>query len=309
MVSPIQKKFLDKIKGPVFPIPTPFMEDGNIDFSCLERYVKFLVKNGAQTLLVTVGTSRFNVLTIDEMKNVNQTVVESAKGNCMVIVASPATGPTKQAIDFAKHAQSIGADGIIAVYPDRYYNDNHIFRYFENIANACNIGVLIHNHAITGGSARAGASIKLSPQFFERILKIDNIVGMKEETHDAQLIYEYNRILKNKFCIIGGAGVMKAFYIAQQWGQPAYLVGIGNFTPETELSFYQKINSNDYIAAKRIIFEKEDKFLKNAVKVGWHLALKEALAFKGLMPAWERSPMERLSPEDRKLVIQSVPEE
>ncbi|KPA10242.1 Dihydrodipicolinate synthetase [Candidatus Magnetomorum sp. HK-1] len=306
MISSTQKKFLDKIKGPVFPIPTPFMEDGSIDYSCLKDYVKFLVKSGAKTLLVTVGTSRFNVLTIDEMKRVNHTVVESANGNCMVIVASPATGPTKQAIDLAKHAQSIGADGIIAVYPDRYYNDNNIFRYFENIANACNIGVLIHNHSITGGSVRAGTSIKLSPQFFERISEIDNIVGMKEETHDSQFIYEYNRILKNKFCIIGGAGVMRAFYVAHQWGQPAYLVGIGNFLPEIELSFYQKMQSNDYNAAKQIIFENEDQFLKIAVEVGWHLALKEAMAYKGLMPAWERSPMERLSDEDRKSVIQSM---
>ena len=309
MISTIQMRFLDKVKGPVFPIPTPFLENGDIDFSGLENYVKFLVRNGAQTLLVTVGTSRFSVLTIDEMKRVNQTVVESADEKCMVIVASPDSGPTKQAIAFARHAQSIGADGILAVYPDRYYNDDHIFQYFEDIANACRIGVLIHNHSIKGGSGRAGSSVNLSPQFFERISEIDNIVGMKEETHNTQLIYEYNRVLRDKFCVIGGAGVMKAFYVAHQWGQPAYLVGIGNFLPVIELSFYQKIKSNDYTAAKNIFFEKEDQFLKIAVEVGWHLALKEAMAVKGLMSAWERPPMERLSPEDRKRVVQLISKE
>lgn len=307
MSSELKQKFLKNVKGPVFPIPTPFTEDSDVDYQAIETYVQFLLEKKARILMVTVGTSRFDVLTIEEMKKVNETVVKATQGNAVTMVTTPTNGPTSQAVDFARHAEDIGADGILAVYPERYYADEDVFHFFEDIASACSIGVLIHLMPMRPGRSEVGANVHYSPSLVERIFAIDNVVGVKEESHNGELAYKYNRLLGNQIVVIGGAGGMCAYLTAYQWGQPAYLVGIGSFMPETELAFYAALEKGDYETARCIVFEKEEPFFEAAVKAGWHLALKEALECKGLMSAWERRPIVRLSEKNRRLIRQRIP--
>jgi 4-hydroxy-tetrahydrodipicolinate synthase len=305
MISLIKKKFLDLVKGPVFPIPTPFRCDGDVDYDSLEKYVDFLVRSDAQVIMVTVGTSRFDILTVNEMMEVNERVAKTVAGRAVTIVTTPTTGPTSQAEEFAQHAQSIKADGILAVYPDRYYSDDSIYRFFESISNSCTIGVLIHEKPIRSGRSGIGLQTNYSPELVEKIATIENVVGMKEECGQPELAYKFNILLKDKFLIIGGGGGMMDYLTAHQWGQPAYLVSIGNFIPKIELDFYQALSRGDYEKAKFAVFEKEVPFFETAVKFGWHLALKEALEYLGLMEAWERSPLLRL-PDDERNSIRKV---
>src|SRR4051812_10245261 len=111
-----------KLEGPVFPIPTPFTADGEaVDHEALERYVDFLAGAGVVALMSTVGTSRFNLLSMDEIKAVNATIAKAAKGRCIVILAGPMTGGTSLHVEFARHAEKTGADAFIAFLPERYY--------------------------------------------------------------------------------------------------------------------------------------------------------------------------------------------
>ena len=302
MISELQKKFLSEVRGPVFPIPTPFTVEGHLDYNSLQRYVDFLIDSGARNIMVTVGTSRFDVLTVDEMMKVNELVVNTVSGRAVTIVTTPTTGPTTQAIEFSQHAESINADGILAVYPDRYYSEDGIFSFFEKISNSCSIGILIHEKAIRAGRADIGPDVHYSPELIEKMASLENLIGMKEECCQPDLACKFNTLLKDKFLIIGGGGGMNEFLTAYKWGQHAYLVSIGNFAPKIELSFYETLLSGDYDKAKRIVREKEAPFFKIAVKMGWHLALKEAMEYMGLMDAWERSPVLRLTGEEQSLI-------
>ncbi|NIQ13503.1 MAG: hypothetical protein GTO02_03555, partial [Candidatus Dadabacteria bacterium] len=82
--------------------------------------------------------------TTDEIFEVNQIVVESARKRAITIVTTPSFGPTSQAIEYARHAQNIQADLILALYPDRYYGDQCIYEFFKSISDNCEIPVMIH---------------------------------------------------------------------------------------------------------------------------------------------------------------------
>jgi 4-hydroxy-tetrahydrodipicolinate synthase len=302
MISTIKKQFLKNVKGPVFPIPTPFTYEGDVDYDSLEKYVDFLVRSDAQIIMVTVGTSRFDILTVNEMMEVNEHVVKTVAGRAVTIVTTPTNGPTSQAEEFVQHAQSIKADGILAVYPDRYYSDDSVYQFFESISKSDSIGVLIHEKPIRSGRAGIGPYVHYSPGLVEEIATIENVVGMKEECCQPELAYKFNTLLRDKFLIIGGGGGMREYLTAHQWGQPAYLVSIGNFAPKIELDFFEALTNTDYDKAELMVLEKEVPFFETAVKVGWHLALKEALEFIGLMKAWERSPLVRLSEDERNSI-------
>lgn len=303
MSNQIKRRFLDAVKGPVFPIPIPFNEHGAIDYQGLGRYVEFLLGHGAATIMVTVGTSRFDVLTIDEMKKVNQVVAETAQGKATVIVTTPPKGPTSQAIDFAQHAQSVGADAILAVYPDRYYGDSSVIQFYKDVALSCKIGVMIHLKAIPAGRAGLGPQVQFSPKLVEHLAAIENLVGIKEESLDPALSYQYSRHLSDKILIIGGAGGMRDYLTKYNWGQQAYLVGIGNFVPRLEDRFYKALFQGELDVARKIVFEYEEPFFDVALGAGWHLALKEALAFFDLMKPWERPPLSRISQEEQNKII------
>jgi len=301
MASMLKKRFLEEVRGPVFSLPTPFTEEGKVDYQSLEEYVDFLINRGAKNLIVSIGTSRFDLLTIKEMMNVNEVVVKAAMGRAITLVTTPPNGPTSQAVRFAQHAESIGADGILGVYPDRFFSEEGVYKYFEEMAQSCSIGVLIHEMPMRSGKSGLGPKVHYSPELVEKISRIDNMVGMKEESEEKGLEYQFNKKFSGNFLVIGCAG-MRAFLLDYQWGQQAYMVAIGHFAPEIDLGFYAALTQNDIERARGIVFEKEGPFFDEAGKMGWQMALREAMEVAGLMKAWGRKPMLRLDPESREKI-------
>jgi len=289
------EQFSKRVQGPVFPILTLFNENGSIDEAGIIKYVDFLIEQGAKNLMCTVGTSRYDVLTVDEMLRVNEIVVKTAAKRAVVIVTTPSTGPTSQAIDFARHAEEIGADAILAVYPDRYYGDESVFEFFEMVSSSCNIGVMIHEMPIRAGRSTEAPAAQYSPVLLERIFSLPNIVGLKEESGDADLVRHINSEYSRKVAVIGGRGGMGGFLQAAPFGQTAYLVGIGNFLPQIELDFYQKVIAGEQGKAEAVVLDIEKPYFALAVKLGWHISLRAGMHLLGLCQPYERRPMKHLS--------------
>jgi dihydrodipicolinate synthase/N-acetylneuraminate lyase len=57
-----------EVKGTVIPLPTPFTKEGDVDYKTMHSYVEFLISNGIKNVMTTVGTSRFNLLSDEEVK-------------------------------------------------------------------------------------------------------------------------------------------------------------------------------------------------------------------------------------------------
>lgn len=295
------------VHGPVFPVPVPFGEDGGVDMDGLDGYVRYLVGAGVQTLMTTIGTSRFALLTVEEMRAVNETVVQAAAGRAAVIVTTPPTGPLAQAREFVRHAASIGASGILSVFPDRYYGEDAVFEYVRDLAADSNIPILLHLAPIPNGLG--GAPYVPTVALVRRLTDLPTVAGMKEESHSLSMSYAYNRQLRQDMCIIGGAGGMRAYLTSYLWGQPAYLVGIGNVVPSIELEFYDALCAGRLDQARTLVFEVEEPFFDVACRHGWHLSLKAALAGRGLMSPWERAPLPMLCEAARAELLNFLPKD
>ncbi|MDP4966025.1 MAG: dihydrodipicolinate synthase family protein [Salibacteraceae bacterium] len=288
---------INKILGPVIPLPLPFNEDETVAYDALHSYVDFLVNNGIKNVMTTVGTSRFNLLTFDEIKKVNETVVKAANGRAKTIVANPAQGGTIHAIEFAKHAQEIGADFFLVCFPERDYGDEHTLPFFQRLHDATCIDILIHEMPRRNGLGLG--SKQYGVELLEKLFAMKRIIGLKEEALDA----EYSNMLVERFSkeaiIIGaGGGMSRYLYRDFERGSKAFLGGLGNFKPSIEIEFYDAITSGNRDRAAVIVEDIELKYFEQVVPIGWHPHLKAALAIKGLMPNWERSPMKNLSSEE-----------
>lgn len=299
----MKNKYIDEIRGTVIPLPTPFNEDESVDHESLRKYVQFLVANGIQNVMTTVGTSRYNLLDVEEIKAVNETVVKAADGKIKTIVANPPFGRQEVAIEFAEHSRAIGADLFLAYYPERYYGDEYLLDFFGKLSDAAGIGILIHEMPMRNGLG--GGSVQYPISTLHKLLDIPNVIGLKEEALDMAYSSSVVRELADKAVIIGAGGGMSR-YLRDYWsGAKAFLGGIGNFQPQVEIDFYEAMQSKNYDKAYGIVNNVEIPLFQQLVPFGWHPSLKAMLSLRGHMHKFERKPMKQTT-EDERIKIDAI---
>lgn len=289
-----------RIKGPVLPVVMPFKENQDVDLEALSGYADFLASAGAPVILLTVGTSRFNLLTDEEMMAANKIVVDAVGGRSVVIAAGPGPshGSTRQNIQFAREAAAAGADGILLLYPERWYGDDPVVKFFQDVADGTEIGILIHAVAMRDGFGGVKAVKYLDADLLEKILQRPNFIGIKEENGDRSVFEEILKRHNPNLPVIGAGGAMRRFIGDHKLGSYTYLEGVGSFMPKLVLEFYDAVMCGDEAKALEMAAKYEDQYFTLAVKLGWHRALKETLFQMGLMPPFEREPFTRVNEEE-----------
>jgi 4-hydroxy-tetrahydrodipicolinate synthase len=92
------------------------------------------------------------------------------------VIAGAGSNSTAEAIDFARHAEKAGADGLLVVTP--YYNkptQEGLYQHYKAINDAVGIPIFIYN--IPGRSV-----IDMSVDTMKRLFALPNIVGVKDAT-------------------------------------------------------------------------------------------------------------------------------
>lgn len=300
-MSTTSEQLRQKIRGPVYPIVMPFRENEDVDYDALADYASYLIEQGAKTLLMTVGTSRFNLLSHEEMKKANATLAQATAGRATAIAAGPGpnSGCTRSNIEFANEALEAGADGILLLYPERWYGDEPIVEFFHTVADNTDLPVLIHAVPMRDGFGGVKALKPFSVEMLERVAEHPSIAGIKEENGDRNLFDAIHARFHKELPLIGAGGAMRRFMGDYKLGSTTYLVGLGSFRPALSEEFYQKLTSGDETGAAAIAEKYEDPFFHFAVQLGWHRCLKETLAQLGLMLPHERAPFNRISQEER----------
>ncbi|HUX86979.1 MAG TPA: dihydrodipicolinate synthase family protein [Chloroflexota bacterium] len=161
----------------VFTIPcTPFTDTGALDLESLRREIAFCLEAGAHGIVAPVNASEFWTLSDDERKAVAEVIVTSVDGKVPTVIGV-AGGSASVAVSFARHAQQIGADSVIAMPPYvRVAPPNAIFAYYRALSEAISIPIFIQNHDAPAGT-------RLSPEFVARLVnELEHVDYVKEET-------------------------------------------------------------------------------------------------------------------------------
>jgi 4-hydroxy-tetrahydrodipicolinate synthase len=137
------------------------------------------MKDGAVDGLVPVGTTGESpTVTPEEHKRIVRLCVEVADGRVPVI-AGAGSNSTAEAIEYARHAKSAGADGALIVVP--YYNkptQDGIYAHYRAIADAVDIPIIVYN---VPGRTVANISVETLARLSH---DCKNIVGTKDASAD-----------------------------------------------------------------------------------------------------------------------------
>ena len=299
----------ERLQGPIFSIVTPFIpESEEIDYLSIEKYIDDAYAEGARVFYVMAYNSRYSELSWEEIKTLNAHVIQYVKAidtENIIIVGDPLHCSTKVSVEFARHAESAGADIISLICREKFYSEEQIFQHYSTVASSCSIGILIHEMPFLSGYG--GPSVMWPLTLLDRLADIENIIAVKEDAKDDDYSREVVEVLRDRMSIIISGGGLRQWLQFASLGCQAWLTGISVFEPKFELIFWRAYQEKNQALLDKIIDEIEVPFFKRGVKkFGWHLTIKAALERQGYMSRHERLPLLALKDEEAELVYQVV---
>ena len=167
---------MEIITGAMTALITPF-KNGNVDLEKYESLIKRQIAQGIDAVVPVGTTGESATLSHKEHKECIEVAVATCKGTGIKVIAGAGSNATHEACDIAKHAQGVGADGLLSVTP--YYNkpmQEGLYQHYKAIANSVEIPVMLYNvPGRTGVDLTADTTIRLFDD-------VSNIYATKEAT-------------------------------------------------------------------------------------------------------------------------------
>ena len=261
------------------PVITAFDKDGNFDESAQREIIEFLTPKVQGFYPVgTYGSGP--LMTVAERQKVAEVVVDQVTGRVPVIVHVGAIN-TFQAVELAKHAQSIGADAVGAIPPYYYrYPQKDLLDYFRALIQAVDIPVLAYNNPGLSNNP-------LTPEMV-KTLADEGLAGIKDSSFDLITFCKFLEVVDNPgFIHIVGTEAIAAACIHA--GAQAIISGLANVWPERMAELWSALESNDGRAAgeAQIRVLKARGILKFAPTV---VVCYDVLKMRGINAGYPRRP-------------------
>lgn len=187
---------MKKPQGSWVAIPTPYKEDGSIDYKGFETLIKHQAKYGTSQLLVMGSAGEVTLLTLQERKEIVKKVIELSKG--LIPVYFGAGFPsTKETIEFSKFAEEQGADGLIfTIPPYLLIPQTSVYNHFLTCMKSVSIPVGVYNNP-----SRVG--INIEPETIEKLaIECPNFIVVKEAMGNVKQLVKVKRKLGNRLNIL-----------------------------------------------------------------------------------------------------------
>ncbi|MCA1647609.1 MAG: dihydrodipicolinate synthase family protein [Chloroflexi bacterium] len=169
------------LRGVVPVAPTPFDDDGEVDYAGQLRVLDFLVDAGVDAICVLANYSEQFSLTDAERARLTTLCLDHVAGRVPVVVTTSHYS-SRVAAERCRQAQAAGAAMVMLMPP--YHgatirpDEPEIFNFFQTVAVAIDIPIMIQDAPVSG--------VSLSATFLARLAsEIDNVQYAKIEVPSA----------------------------------------------------------------------------------------------------------------------------
>ena len=190
------------------------------------------------------GAGEFFSLTPAEFSAVIATAVQVCGGKTPIISG---TGyGTRTAIEYAREAERLGADGLLLMPPYLVEASQEGLRaHITAICSATRLGVIVYNRAncrlVTATTARLAA-------------ECPNLIGFKDGVGDLEMIAATRAAVGDRLIYINGMPTAETYAPSfKAAGVAAYSSAVFNFIPRTALRFLQAVQRDDHAAVDALM--------------------------------------------------------
>lgn len=267
-------------KGSYTALVTPF-RNGSLDEEAFRALVAWQIENGTDGLVPVGTTGESPTLSHEEHKQVVAWTIEEAKGRIPVI-AGAGSNSTAEAIELARHAEQVGADGVLVVTP--YYNkptQEGLYQHYKAINDAVGIPIIIYN-------IPPRSVIDMSVETMARLYELRNIVGVKDATANIARVSLQRQAMGPDFVQFSGEDVTALGFVAH--GGHGCISVTSNIAPRLCSDLLRAALNGEFLTA----LELQDRLLPLHMSMFLETnpsPVKHALALMGRMRDDVRLPM------------------
>lgn len=238
---------LNKYKGVIPAFYACYDDNGEISPERVRELTEFHIKKGVKGIYVNGSSGECIYLSVEERKLVLENVMAVGKGK-LTVIAHVACNNTKDSVELAKHAESLGVDAIAAIPPIYFRLPEYaIAAYWNAMSNAApNTDFIIYNIPQLAGVA-------LTQGLYSEMRKNPRVIGVKNSSMPVQDI--------QMFCAAGGEdyivfnGPDEQFISGRAIGAEGGIGGTYGVMPELFLKLNDFVIENRMEEAKKLQYD------------------------------------------------------
>ena len=167
------------MRGALIILSTPYTESGEVDYEDLANEVAFLDRCGVQGLVWPQNSSEQRYLSKAERMRGFEVLTDTNRGRDMALVLGVQADDTEGMLEYARFAEALEPDGMIAIPPTTANSLDQIYSYYQALSEITSRPVFVQ----TSG----GPDIELTVDFLVKLATdFPNCAYIKEEYGNVQ---------------------------------------------------------------------------------------------------------------------------
>ncbi|MBZ2156303.1 dihydrodipicolinate synthase family protein [Streptococcus anginosus] len=291
---------LKKYEGVIPAFYACYDDQGEISPERVRALVEYFLEKGVQGLYVNGSSGECIYQSVADRKLILEEVMAVAKGK-LTIIAHVACNNTKDSMELARHAESLGVDAI-ATIPPIYFRlpEYSIAQYWNDISAAApHTDFVIYNIPQLAGVA-------LTPSLYTEMLKNERVIGVKNSSMPVQDIQTFAALGGEDHLVFNGPD--EQFLGGRLMGARAGIGGTYGAMPELFLKLNQLIADKELERAKELQFTINTIIGKlTAAHGNMYSVIKEVLKInENLNIGSVRAPLTPVTGTDRPIVEEAA---
>ena len=219
---------------------TPFDGRGELDLGATEAILERHVAAGVDGIVALGSTGEFSHLEGNERRYFAERVAGILDGRVPLVVGVGTSG-TREAISLSRHAESAGADAVVAVSPFYWgVGEEALFQHFAAVSKSVSIPTMIYNFPMLTG-------IDLSPALVRRLAEeCPNVTGIKDTVqvymHTVDVIRDVKPVRPDFSVLVGFEDQILPSLLA---GSDGAISGLSNIAPELFVNLVRAFEDGD----------------------------------------------------------------
>ena len=245
---------LDKYKGIIPAFYACYDEEGNISPERVQALTKYFVEKGVKGVYVNGSSGECIYQSVEDKKIVLENVMKAAEGK-LTVIAHVACNNTKDSMELAAHAESLGVDAIAAIPPIYFRLPEHaIAKYWNDISSAApNTDFVIYNIPQLAGVA-------LTMNLFAEMRKNPNVIGVKNSSMPVQDIQMFKAAAGSDYIIFNGPD--EQFMSGRVIGAEGGIGGTYGVMPELFLKIDEYVKAGEMEKAREVQYAANEVIYK-----------------------------------------------
>lgn len=245
---------LEKYKGVIPAFYACYDEEGNISPKKVRELTEYHIKKGVKGVYVNGSSGECIYQSVEDRKITLENVMAVAKGK-LTVIAHVACNNTKDSVELAKHAESLGVDAIAAIPPIYFRLPEYaIAKYWNDMSAAApNTDFVIYNIPQLAGVA-------LTQNLFAEMRKNPRVIGVKNSSMPVQDIQMFKAAAGNDYIIFNGPD--EQFISGRVIGAEGGIGGTYGVMPELFLKMDELVKANRLEEAREVQYAANEVIYK-----------------------------------------------